>query len=103
MRLLRGPLIVLSIAPMLSLYKAWRASEAQVKGLLSNTEAQRQVLGNVAVAGVVYALFMVGCFVHLARNRRTGGARKFAWGLGFVLVPMFSLPTYLILHFRPDR
>lgn len=98
MKRFKLPLILFAISPALSLYRAWRAADAQVKGLLSDADAQRQLLTNVAYAGVVYLICTVLCLRHLWRNAGMGGLRKALWTVGLVLFPVVFAPAYLLLH-----
>jgi hypothetical protein len=105
-RILRLPFIVLSIAPIISLFRAWQATDARVKGLLSDVEAQRQLLTNVAIAGTVYLVFVAACLWHIQRQRVMGVTRKTVWMAFLVLLPMIAVPAYLIIYgWRglPDR
>ena len=91
-------LIGLSISPAISLFRAWQTARGQVEGLLSNEAAMRELMPHLVWAGVVLIGFLIGCGVHLARNRRIGPVRKVAWFLGFLLLPIIFFPAYLFLH-----
>jgi len=101
MRISRIPLVLVSISPLISLFRAWQAMDARVKGLMSDVDAQRQLLTNVAIAGSVYVVLMVVCLAHLIRNPRVGTVGKIIWGGVLVVLPFLALPVYLLLHFRP--
>lgn len=103
MRLSRLGLIALSISPVISIYRGWQTTQDQVRGLLSNEEAQRQLLTNVIFAGAVYLALIGGCVYHMSQNARMGMGRKGLWTVGMVLFPIGFVPAYMILHLGRRR
>ena len=97
-RIPRVSLLVLSVAPLLSIYRAWNAAVEKLQGLMANDEAQRQILLHMTLACVAYALLIAFCLWHMSRHRGIGAGKKAAWVVGFLVMPMISVPAYLILH-----
>lgn len=103
MRLFRLPLILLSISPIISLYRGYQATQARVQGLMNDHEAQRQLLNNALFASVVYLFFVIGCIMHLRWKTQLGTTRKTLWTIALILFPVIAIPAYLILHGADGR